>query len=439
MSSESSESGPHANPNVPKLEGTPKRVVCFGCSLLCDDVYVELKDNGDLIRTVNSCFRGTKFLREYKQDLRITAAFQKSMGLMMNLDPKEVLDYLEEQIGAANSIKLYGIGALGFNDQVAVFKFIKLLLEKGKNVTVESCGNVLRLITELGIPVTTIGQGINIGDVFLAINADPTHTHPKITSKLVFSRGYFRSAGKEIKRLVIIQEGDNDLEKSADLTIKNAGQSYEELFKNIVTMIEKNTTDGVKIGDINELNIQDFKRFLEETEYGLLITTIPESSVEARDWLLKIKYLIDMLNKYTKGQYALIPLTLESNEMNLSIAALSTLNSDEIEKIQETEDANKTPKDIAIVFGGEYLRDEYKTKEYVYPEKKIILFDNFKSPTSKRAKITIPYSMPGIEKEDYAIRLDSVSVGLKKWSEPPIDVWPIEKMFAELIKRLNKE
>ena len=42
-------------------------------------------------------------------------------------------------------------------------------------------------------------------DVFIFWKTDPTHSHPKLVGKLLFTRGLLRSSGKEVKKLIFEQ------------------------------------------------------------------------------------------------------------------------------------------------------------------------------------------------------------------------------------------
>ena len=100
--------------------------------------------------------------------------------------------------------------------------------------------------------------------------------------------------------------------------------------------------------------------------------------------------------------------------------------------IYDLKDKNSTESEIAVVFGGEYLRDEFKTMEYEFKENKIILFDNFRSPIAKKAKITIPFAISGVENNDKAMRFDTYFLDLIKWKNPGQNVKSIQEIFESL-------
>ncbi|MHA1729830.1 MAG: hypothetical protein ACTSWY_14035 [Promethearchaeota archaeon] len=414
----------------PKLKGTPKKITCFGCSLLCDDIYVELDSDENLIRTVNSCFRGTNFLKSYKTDLRFKTSIQKNMGLFMNIPMDESLEIFNKEIKNASNITFYGMGAISYNSQIAVMRFIKRLLENGKTVNIKNFSNLIRLTTKYGLTLTSIGQAINNADIFIFWKTDATHSHPKLTGKLLFSRGFFRSTGKEVKKFILIENKESDLTRLKDLNIDDSGITPVMLTENISKLLDPKNDGVVKFEGMNDLNTNYFKNYLLSTEYGVLITTVPFEQKKSDEWLSQIGNLLKILNKKVNGRFSLLPLTVTSNELGQSMAALSEFSADEIKQLINPTDSSIDP-DLAIIFGGEYLRDEYKIEDYEYPEKRIILFDNFKSNLSKRAKVTIPYAIPGIECESNVVRFDGVNINVEKWSDPPKNVRTIEKIFNE--------
>jgi formylmethanofuran dehydrogenase subunit B len=423
------------NSSISKKEGNPKKIICFGCSLLCDDVFVELDADGKLIKTVNSCFRGNFFLKNAVSESRFQSSFQKSMGLFMNLSIDESMDFVKEEIEKASSIKFYGIGAISYSSQLAVMDYIKKLTQMGKNIKIENCGNIIQITNKLGLNLSSLGQAINNADVFIFWNTDPTHSHPKLVGKLLFTRGYFRSSGKEVKRLILIEEQESDLTRLKDININDLDIEPARMIENISNLLESESVKGVNFPNLDELNLTKLKDYIGSTEYGFLVTTIPYDRTESNEWFSYVGKLLDILNQHAHGRFSLLPLTLITNEMGQSFSALSVFMPDEINNLF-TQEKTSEEADLAIIFGGEYLRDEYKIKEFEYPEKRLILFDNFKSDVSKRAKITIPYAIPGIEDEDIAFRFDGINIDLKKWTDPPSDVTSAEEFFKRLIDKL---
>ncbi|MBD3351022.1 MAG: hypothetical protein GF364_06010 [Candidatus Lokiarchaeota archaeon] len=413
---------------IPKLEGSPEDIICNGCSLLCDDIFVEIGEKGNLIRTVNSCFRGNEVLNIINDERRIDSPIQKQMGLVMHLSMNESLDIIGDELKKAKTISFYGLGAISNSQQLSVLHYIKKLLDADKKVYIRSLSNILRIGTELGLPFTTIGQAINVGDVFMFWKTDPTHSHPKLTGKIVFSRGLYRSTGKEVKRFVLIERQESDLTKLNDILINSSEFTDQEFISNINKLIEaedaKFDFKGVKPSELKEL-----KNYIESAEYGVLVTTVPFDPNKAEKWLMTINQLIKALNRGSKGRYMILPLTQTSNELGLCYNLSSTFSQEDVKKLTTKPD---NASDLAVIFGAEYLHDEYAIEDLDFDEKKKILFDNIPSKHSRHALITIPYAIPGIEIEDTIVRLDGINLELKKWAEAPGEVWSIEKIFNSI-------
>lgn len=414
---------------VPKLTGTPKNIVCYGCSLLCDDIYVELDAKGKLIRTVNACFRGNEFLKTSEHERRFLSSFQKEMGLTMNLTMEETLQILSKEFKIASSISFYGLGAISLSQQIEVIKTIKKMKQQGKKIRIENCSNLIHLSVKYGLNLTSIGQAINNGDIFIFFNTDPTHSHPKFTGKMLFSRGLFRSTGKEVKKCILIDTDKSNLIQIKDIFIDSAKINEDSLNMQFQKLMEEDSVKNIQISNLNENELSDLRKYLKAAEYGIIITTIPMDRSKSEEWIGKIQKLSQILNKEAKGRFSIIPLTLTSNELGLAHAVLSNFSKEELKSIIDTSEG---PSDLAIIFGGEYLQDAYKTQEFQFPEKKKILFDNLPSDVSKIAKINIPFKIPGIELEDIAIRMDGINVSLKKWADSPQDILSISEIFKKI-------
>ncbi len=399
-----------------------KQVQCFGCSVLCDDIYIEFEDDGSLKNTVNSCFRGNNFIKNYVSENRLTQPVQKQMGLEMFLGEDEAISFLEREITEAKSIKFYGMGAISYQDQLKVSMIIKKIIEKKKAVSIDGIETISELLL---IPsLSTIGQGVNNADVFIFWNSDPTHSHPKLFGKLLFSRGMFRLSGKEMKKFILLQNEDSDLTRLKDILIDISNQNSSQFVKEFEKLLDGKPLEQISLGNLSIENLRTLKTFLQATEYGLIMGSTPFSEQVS---ISEFSQLLQKLNSFVKGRFAFLPLTSLTNEIGLFSAVTKVFGKDD--RIFQS---SSEPADLAIVFGGEHFRDEFNPKEFEYPEKKIILFDNFKSNYSKNAIITIPYAIPGIECNGCATRMDGINVDLLKWINPKEYVKPIREIFDQI-------
>ncbi len=399
-----------------------KQTQCFGCSVLCDDIYIEFEEDGSLKTTINSCFRGNSFIKNYLSENRLTQSIQKQMGLEMFLGFDETTTFVEKMISEVNSIKFYGLGAISYQDQLQVLAKITELMDKKKVVSIDGIENIVEPF--LLPSQSTIGQGINNADVIIFWNSDPTHSHPKLFGKLLFSRGMFRVSGKEMKKFIMIQKEDSDLTRLKDILIDFSEQSSSQLIQEFINLLDGKPLENISLGKVSIENLRTLKTFLQATEYGLIVCKTPISDEVS---VPELTQLIQKLNGFVKGRVAFMPLTTSSNDVGL-YSALTTNFGTDIASLK----SNSTPADLAIVFGGEYLRDEYNPQEFEYPEKKVILFDNFKSNYSKNALITIPFAVPGIECDGTAIRMDGINVDLYGWNLPEEGVKTITEIFKAL-------
>jgi len=399
-----------------------KRIQCFGCSVLCDDIYVEFEEDGSLKTTINSCFRGNSFIKNYLSENRLSQSVQKQMGLEMFLGNEETISFLEKEISEANSINFYGMGTISYQDQLQVSLKIKEIIDKKKTVSIDGLNNSSEFL--LLPSLSTIGQGINNVDVFIFWNTNPTHSHPKLFGKLLFSRGMFRLSGKEMKKFILIQKEDSDLTRLKDILLDISDQNSSQFIKEFEKLLDGKPLEEISLGNLSIENLRTLKTFLQATEYGLIVGATPLSDHVS---ISELSDFIQKLNSFVKGRFAYMPLTSLTNEIGMYSAVTKIFGMDD--KIFQSK---PKPADLAIVFGGEYLRDEFNPKEFEYPEKKVILFDNFKSNYSKNAIITIPYAIPGIECDGCATRLDGINVDLLKWNSPEEDVKTIKEIFERI-------
>ncbi|MBN2155742.1 MAG: hypothetical protein JW776_06845 [Candidatus Lokiarchaeota archaeon] len=401
-----------------------KKIQCYGCALLCDDVYIKLTKDGVVENTINSCFRGNGFIKNYLSESRLQQAVQKQSGLEILLSHEEVVSNLKEELLKASSIKFYGLGAISYQDQLQVLNVARKLYEEKKTIQIDKISENNDVL--LSPSLTGIGQGINNADVFIFWNVDPTHSHPKLFGKLLFSRGMFRLSGKEMKKFILIQKQESDLTRLKDILIDNSTQSSSQLVTGLIHLLEGKSLDEISIGNLSKDNLRELKTFLQATEYGIIICNTP---IQDHISITDLNLLMEKLNTYVKGRFSLLALPSMSNDFGLTSALFMTFG----EEIASISPKSQDPADLAIIFGGEYLRDEFNPPQINFPEKKVILFDNFKSSFSSKASVTIPYSIPGIEANGTAIRLDGINLNLHKWNDPPGEVKSISEIFQSLL------
>ncbi len=398
-----------------------KQIQCYGCSLLCDDIYIE-QDKGEVKTTINSCFRGNRFIRNYLSESRIQQPIHKQMGLEMFLSSEEATNLLKKEISESNSITFYGLGTIGYQEQVQVLTTIKSLLKAGKKVAIHDLESIMD--NYLVSTRTTVGQAINNADLFIFWEVDPTHSHPKLFGKLIFSRGIYRLSGKEMKKFILIQKNESDLTRLKDILIDNSEQSSSQLVNGFLDLLAGKPLENITIGTLSVDNLRELKSFLQATEYGIILCSTP---IKDQIQLDDLSQLIQKLNENVKGRFAFLPVTPKSNDCGL-FNALTKIIGTQFDSLMP----NNNPSNLAIVFGGEYLRDEFNPHNFEYPEKRMILFDNFKSPISNKAVITVPFAIPGIECNDTAVRMDGINVNLIKWNSPSEEIKTIRHIFKNL-------
>jgi len=424
---------------ITKVRGKLIPVTCYGCSIFCDDCFLEVDEFNKIIKTINLCFKGNDFFNSIYDEHRFLCPIEKQMGLMMNLSMKEAIEKLQAEINGTNFIAIYGLGVLSYNDQISVLKYIKKLINNGKRVLLKNFSNLIYFCAKNSLNLTTIGQAINNGDTFIYWSTDPTHSHPKLSSKILFSRGRFRSTGKEIKKLILIESKESDLTHLADIHLNINDSDIEEFLNRLKILLTGNSLDLdlLKKFNIDELTTKNLKNYLNSTEYGVLITTIDFEKKDALEKFKLIQKFQQILNLNIRGRFTVLPISNIPNELGLCHALLSIFNLNEIKQLLDDSSFNNN-NSLGLVFGGNYLRDEFINKKFEFNEPNKILFDNFPSNYDRQFKIKIPYLIPSIEYKDSAFRLDGLYIKFKdlndfyKISEKNKEIWSISKIFENL-------
>jgi len=164
--------------------------VCTGCSLLCDDIEVELK--GERISSVkNTCYMGVgRFVAKHKPIAKNTATEISEVVTLLRNSKNPVIFGLDNSTTGAQKkgIELAEILGATIDDSSSFCQ-----------------GPFVEAILNNRIPTCTLDDIRNEADVVVFWGADPQNSHPRHLSRFsYFPRGEHRQRGWEEDRNAIV-------------------------------------------------------------------------------------------------------------------------------------------------------------------------------------------------------------------------------------------
>ncbi len=402
-------------------------MVCTGCSLLCDDIFLEMEGE-KMVRCINACKRGREKYQYY-----INEPGALSLSHHPGKSGSESISYETAITEAAKILKqakhplLYGFASCTLEDQAA-------LLDLAGKLNAAVTSPALRCLSLLFNPaltprhyIGTLGEAINKADVFIFWNSDPIESHPRLLSKLIYTRGLFRMTGYEVKKYIVVQPEKLEKFRGTTLALKIPLESELaalDALEGTLTGRDQTTPPG----DVDKKDFETLGNVLKHAEYTIFfVDKRLLLSKDAQAVLGKLLKIIDALNQ--KERAFLLPLPEDMNSMGF---------------FQHITHAGRfPPADIdwnlpdAILVGGVESTTEIPT-ELLTAAKKIpvIFLPQEDMMLGRSADLVIPVAAPGISTGGAAMRLDGVSLPIKQVIVPKAETPTIARVIQDLIKQL---
>ncbi len=402
-------------------------VVCTGCGLLCDDIFLEM-DGGKMSRCINACKRGREKYQYYINEpgaLFLQRHPDKSGG--------ESIAYEAAVTGAVKILKkakkplLYGFASCSLEDQAALLGLADKINAMVASPALQCLDQLFNETPNHPFYTGTLGEAINKADMFVFWNSDPIESHPRLLSKLIYSRGLFRMTGYEVKKYIVVTPDKIEKFRGTSLAMKVPLDSELAVLDALEASLAGKSPSTLP-GEINKTEFETLVNLLTHGEY--IIFFIDKRQLLSKNFqatMGKLLQIIEILNQ--KERAIIFPLPEDMNSMG------------QFQHITST--GRFPPKDIAwneidaILVGGIESTSEIPT-DLLNVAKKVpmIYLPQEEMMLGRSADLTIPVSAPGISAGGTAMRLDGVSLPLKPLIVPAAHAPTMAHVIQDLINRL---
>ncbi len=402
-------------------------IVCTGCGLLCDDIFIEI-EGGKMVRCINACKRGWDKFQYY-----INEPGKLSLLRHPEKSGSETITYETAITESAKILKqakhplLYGFASCSLEDQAAV---LNLAGKLGATVSSPASRCLARLFSTTSSQryyMGTLGEAINKADVFVFWNADPLESHPRLLSKLIYTRGLFRMTGYEVKKYVVINSEKIEKFRGTTLAIKVPPESELVVLDALAAILMEQMPVPLP-SEVNKADIDALANLLKHGEYAIFF--VDKRLLLSKDFqgtVGKLLQIIDTLNQ--KERAMLLPLPEDMNSMGWFEHIITT--------------GRYPPADVdwnhidAILVGGVESTTELPT-ELLNAAKKVplVFLPQEEIMLGRSADIIIPVSALGVSCGGSAMRLDGVSLPLKPVLIPKVNAPTLAEVIQDLIKHI---
>ena len=395
--------------------------VCTGCALLCDDIEV-IKDGNAITEVKTACRKGVSRMKGCNEPMSPTVDGQQ-------VDIDVAIGAAADILKKSESPLIFG---LGNSTDDAQKKAIELAKHIGATLddTSSFCqGPTLEAIFNNTIKSCTLDDVRNKADVIVYWGADPANSHPRHLSKFsYFPRGQERQRGWEEDRTMITI----DIRKSH--TAKISGDKFHQIplqadEEFIDALIDALSGKVPKVSfEFEPKRILELANILKNAKFGTIFVGL--GLVYSLNDMEPVVKLMDKLNEVSN--FHLIPMVghynmrgfnqnLFNETGHINRVKFEKGNSPDVKHGAEfsiVESMNNKTVDAALIIGTDPLSSLPRAIAEHLLDIPVITIDPCETFTSRKAKVTIPSALSGVESGGSAIRMDGEEVKF----EPIVDI-----------------
>jgi len=381
---------------------------CPFCSLLCDDIKLEVKNNN--LKPLN--FKCPILVNSLKR--KINEQFSRINGKKTGIS--QAIEALSVLIKKSKSTLFAGMGTdiKGTKATLEIVDKYKCIIDhfSGDNYVKN-----IKSIQELGGFFLTLSELKNRADTIIIFQSS-SDTVPRLFEKYIFPKETINNLKK--RKVVFIGS------KVPQFLYKNKKLINFEYIKldsiNLLNFISniRNSINS-EISEIKDKKLLNLLKLLKKTKYGAILWSISELQNNISDVIVnEITLLIQDLNKFTRFS----GLSLEGSDHILTVNEVLLWQTGFPIR---TSFASGFPVHDINQFSTKKLLDNKEIDLAIwinsFNEKKIIINKKIKNvligipthPQKKDADIFIPVGTPGLDHKSHLLRIDKVvSVPLKK-------------------------
>lgn len=422
-----------------------KQVVCSGCSLLCDDILLDVKDN-KIEHIYNICSRGFSRFLSHDSENRVQTPLIRENGELISTTFDDALDKAIGYIKDAQRPLFYGWISTTCEAQ-------KLGIELAKRVEgiIDTPGSICHIpslvfLEKNGIRIPTFEEIRDSADFILFWGTNPSASHLRLLSRVVLARGKDTEKGKENRFVVLIDVRQTETRSISDLFLKiNPGEDYN-LLQAIINGLKGNQNYN-DVAGVSQKDIRDLIKNMKNSKFGVLFFGLGFiMGNPATKNLQGLKELFDEINKLNlnitampmSGHYNMVGFrkVLQENsnfEINADFKDENNKNYDDL-KFHNLVINNKC--DVIVIIGANPLSNLPYSHMKFLKDQKIIYIDPFYGLTAEIADVIIPTTLSGIESSGTAVRTDLTELELTKVVNPPSGQIDLEEILSKIIEKI---
>lgn len=407
-------------------------VICPFCGTLCDDLEVQVSDDGTKILEVyNACAIGAeKFLHSQAKDRVTRPRMQQDDGSYKEVSYDDAIEYTAQMLVQAKKPLMYGWSSTSCEAQSVGHEIAEAVGGIVDNTATVCHGSSLIAIQDVGIPSCTLGEIKNRADVVVFWGCNPSHAHPRHLSRYsIFPRGFFTGKGHKGRKMIVVDPRNTDTMKMADVGLQlEQGRDYELLSALRVAFRDEELPDVV--AGIPKAKIFEAAELMKNARFGVIFFGMGVTQSLGKNHNIDIAIMVTKdLNEFTK--FAIIAMRGHYNVTG-SGAVLGwqfgfPFATDLSRGFARYNPGETTSNDLlrrdecdaVFVLGsdpGAHFPISSVKKIAHLPS---VAVDPHITPTTEISKLHVPVAFVGVEVGGCCYRMDNVPIESRKVVEPP--------------------
>lgn len=407
-------------------------VICPFCGTLCDDLEVEVSDDGKQILEVrNACAIGaTKFLHSQASDRIIRPRMKQDDGTWKDISYAEAAKYTAKILCEAKKPLMYGWSSTSCEAQATGHMIAEQVGGIVDNTATVCHGPSLIAVHDVGIPSCTLGEVKNRADRIVFWGCNPAHAHPRHMSRYsIFPRGYFTGKGSKSRKIIVVDPRPTDTASLADYHIQiEQGRDYELL--DAIRVALKNGPLPDVVAGVPKEKIYEVSRVLKSGRFVVIFFGMGVTHSLGKNHNIDEAIAVTSdLNAYTKA--SIIPMRGHYNvtgsgqvlgwqfgfpfcvDLSRGFARYNPGETSSNDLLLRKE------VDACLVLGsdpGSHFPNKSVQEIYKLPS---VCIDPHMTPTAAVSKCHVPVAFVGVEVGGSCYRMDNVPIEARKVVDPP--------------------
>jgi len=419
--------------------GDLKKIICVGCSLLCDDIMIELKDK-ELEHVYHACSKGYYYLKSLNDSKRHLKSQLKDGNEYKDLEIQDAISKAAEMIKSSKHVLIYG---LNNSSNEAIGTAIVLADKIGGSIDSSATyykGMAIQQILSKKLPVANFKDIMDKGDTILFWGTNPSSSHLRLLSKyVVLTRGELTQKGKEDRNVALIDIFKTQMRRLSDIFLRvNPGED-DQLLQALIDLIDGKPLQAEKIAGIPKSEVEDLTSTLKRIDFGAIFFGSGLFNSNPQN----ISSLITLVNKLNSDttKISMIPTAVLTNTVGfckIMLDKTGSVNYDFDTKSPKSliEEVGNGNVDLLILVNSDPFEHLPASITEKLKEIPIISLTTHPDLSTKHAELIIPISLFGLEHGGTLNRMDFTEINVQGCLEPPEKVWSEEKILKEIMNKL---